>query len=90
MYKIEKYFPNVHLFSIWEIGKEEKVMKQAWKNIKSFVTVAFTFTIVILMFITVIKGNWDMFQQVFALFNSLAIAVFTYFFSKKSNTFYKI
>lgn len=59
-------------------------MKQAWVDLKSFVTVAFTITIIALIIIVAVKGNWDMFQIVFTLFSSIATAVFTYFFTKKS------
>ena len=36
-------------------------MKQAWSDLKSFVTIAFTFTIIALVLIVAIKGNWDIF-----------------------------
>ena len=49
-------------------------MKQAWSDLKSFVTIAFTFTIIALVLIVAIKGNWDIFQ-----------IVFTYFFTRKTN-----
>lgn len=57
-------------------------MKQAWDDLKSFVTIAFTLTIISLVVIVAIKGNWDMFQIVFTLFSNLAAAVFTYFFTR--------
>jgi uncharacterized protein (DUF2062 family) len=60
-------------------------MKQAWDDLKSFVTILFTFTIIALVLIVAIRGNWDIFQIVFTLFSNLATAVFTYFFTKKSN-----
>ena len=60
-------------------------MKQAWSDLKSFVTIAFTFTIIALVLIVVIKGNWDIFQIVFTLFSNIATAVFTYFFTRKTN-----
>ena len=59
-------------------------MKQAWSDLKSFVTIAFTLTIISLVIIVAIKGKWDMFQITFTLFSNLATAVFTYFFTKKS------
>ena len=58
-------------------------MKQAWSDLKSFVTIAFTFTIIALVLI--VKGNWDIFQIVFTLFSNIATAVFTYFFTRKTN-----
>lgn len=61
-------------------------MKQAWNDLKSFVTVAVILTLVILIIIMAIKGNWDMFQIVFTLFSSVTASVITYFFTKKSNT----
>lgn len=60
-------------------------MKQAWSDLKSFVTIAFTFTIIALVLIVALKGNWDIFQIVFTLFSNIATAVFTYFFTKKTN-----
>lgn len=60
-------------------------MKQIWSDLKSFVTAAFTFTIIALVIIVAIKEKWDMFQIVFTLFSNLATAVFTYFFTKKTN-----
>ena len=57
-------------------------MKQACTDLKSFVTVAFTLTIIALVFITVFKSA-DMFQLVFVLFTNIATAVFTYYFTKK-------
>ncbi len=50
-------------------------MKQAWSDLKSFVTIAFTFTIIALVLIVAIKGNWDIFQIVFTLFSNIATAV---------------
>lgn len=61
-------------------------MKQAWSDLKSFVTIAFTFTIITLVIIVAIKGNWDIFQIVFTLFSNIATAVFTYFFTRKVET----
>ncbi len=60
-------------------------MKQAWDDLKSFVTIAFTFTIIALVLIVAIKGNWDIFQIVFTLFSNIVTAVFTYFFTRKSD-----
>ena len=60
-------------------------MKQAWSDLKSFVTIVFTFTIIALVLIVAIKGNWDIFQIVFTLFSNIATAVFTYFFTRKTN-----
>lgn len=57
-------------------------MKQAWSDLKSFVTVAFTLTIIALVLISVFKSA-EMFQLVFVLFTNIATAVFTYYFAKK-------
>lgn len=57
-------------------------MKQAWKDLKSFVTVAFTITIITLVFITVFTSE-DMFKLVFVLFTNVTTAVFTYYFTQK-------
>ena len=61
-------------------------MKQAWNDLKSFVTVAVTLTMIVLIIILAIKNNWDMFQIVFTLFSSISASVFTYYFTKKDNT----
>ncbi|MCI9000064.1 MAG: hypothetical protein HFJ26_03865 [Clostridia bacterium] len=61
-------------------------MKQAWNDLKSFVTVAVILTLVALIIIMAIKGNWDMFQIVFTLFSSVTASVITYFFTKKSES----
>jgi phosphotransferase system glucose/maltose/N-acetylglucosamine-specific IIC component len=60
-------------------------MKQAWSDLKSFVTIAFTLTIISLVIVVAIKGKWDMFQIVFTLFSNLATAVFTYYFTRKKD-----
>ncbi len=57
-------------------------MKQAWNDLKSFVTVMFTLTIVILVIIAAIKSE-SMFELVFVLFTNMATAVFTYYFTRK-------
>ena len=59
-------------------------MKQAWSDLKSFVTIAFTMTIITLVIVVAVKGKWDMFQIVFTLFSNLATAVFTYYFTRKT------
>ncbi|MCI9087545.1 MAG: hypothetical protein HFJ32_03190 [Clostridia bacterium] len=58
-------------------------MKQVWSDLKSFVTVAFTITIIVLIVIVAVKENWEIFQIVFTLFSNITTAVFTYFFSKR-------
>ena len=60
-------------------------MKQAWNDLKSFVTVAVTSTLIALIIIMAIKGNWEVFQIVFTLFSSISASVFTYYFTKKDN-----
>ena len=57
-------------------------MKQAWDDLKSFVTIVFTISIIALTIIVAVKENWEVFQIVFTLFSNLATAVFTYFFAK--------
>lgn len=59
-------------------------MKQAWTDLKSFVTIVLTLTLVALIVIVAIKGNWEIFQLVFTLFSSVMASVITYFFTKKS------
>ena len=58
-------------------------MKQAWTDLKSFVTILLICTLVALIIIVAIKGNWDIFQLVFTLFSSVTSAVITYFFTKR-------
>ena len=59
-------------------------MKQAWSDLKSFVTVVCTLTIVALVFIAAFKSE-EMFQLVFVLFTNISTAVFTYYFTKKKD-----
>jgi uncharacterized membrane protein len=61
-------------------------MKQAWSDLKSFVTVSIVLTLIALIIIIAIQQNWDMFQIVFTLFSSIASSVFTYYFTKKENS----
>lgn len=60
-------------------------MKQAWTDLKSFVTIIVILTLVAILIILTIYQNWDMFQVVFTLFSSVTSAVITYFFTKKSD-----
>lgn len=60
-------------------------MKQAWDDLKSFVTITVIVTLVSLLIITAIYQNWEIFQLIFTLFSSVTSAVITYFFTKKSN-----
>lgn len=57
-------------------------MKQAWRELKSFVTISFTITIITLLIIVTLKENWEMFQIVFTLFSSISSSVFAYYFTK--------
>lgn len=59
-------------------------MKKAWDDVKSFVTILFAVALVVLLFIAVFKSE-NMFETIFLLFTNLCTAVFTYFFTKKSN-----
>jgi uncharacterized membrane protein len=60
-------------------------MKQAWSDLKSFVTISVVVTLVILLIVVAVQGNWEVFQLIFTLFSSVTSAVITYFFTKKSN-----
>ena len=60
-------------------------MKQAWDDLKSFVTITVVVTLVALLIITAIYQNWEIFQLIFTLFSSVTSSVITYFFTKKSN-----
>ncbi len=59
-------------------------MKKAWEDVKSFVTIIFTISLIALLFITVFKSE-ALFEMVFLLFTNLCTAVFTYFFTRKKN-----
>ena len=61
-------------------------MKQAWSDLKSFVTISVVITLVALLIITAIQQNWEIFQLIFTLFSSVTASVITYFFTKKSNS----
>ncbi len=58
-------------------------MKKAFTDVKSFVTILFALTVVILLFIAIFKSE-SLFETVFLLFTNLCTAVFTYFFTKKN------
>lgn len=60
-------------------------MKQAWTDLKSFITISVIITLVTLLIITAVKENWEIFQLIFTLFSSVTASVTTYFFTKKSN-----
>lgn len=60
-------------------------MKQAWSDLKSFVTISVIITLMTLVIITAIQQNWDVFQVVFTLFSSVTMATITYFFTKKKD-----
>ena len=60
-------------------------MKQAWDDLKSFVTITVVVTLVTLLIITAVYQNWEIFQLIFTLFSSVTSAVITYFFTKKTN-----
>jgi len=60
-------------------------MKQAWSDLKSFVTISVIVTLVVLLVVVAVKENWEIFQLIFTLFSSVTSAVITYFFTKKSN-----
>ena len=59
-------------------------MKQAWDDLKSFVTIVVILTLVFLLILTAIYQNWEIFQLIFTLFSSVTASVITYFFTKKS------
>lgn len=60
-------------------------MKQAWSDLKSYVTILLITTLVALLIITAVKGNWEMFQLMFTLFASVTSSVVTYYFTKKAS-----
>ena len=59
-------------------------MKKMLTDVKSYVTILFATSLVALLFVAVFK-NENLFETVFLLFTNLCTAVFTYFFTKKSN-----
>ena len=58
-------------------------MKKALEDVKSFVTILFAISLVVLLFIAIFKSE-SVFESVFLLFTNLCTAVFTYFFTKKN------
>lgn len=56
-------------------------MKQAWNDLKSFITVA----MILLLFIIVIANlfNFNISDNLLILVTNLSTAVFTYYFTKK-------
>lgn len=60
-------------------------MKQAWSDLKSFVTISVTITLVVLLIIVAIQKNWEIFQLIFTLFSSVTASIITYFFTKKND-----
>jgi len=58
-------------------------MKKAFDDVKSFVTVLFAIALVGLLYVAVFKSD-SMFETVFLLFTNLCTAVFTYFFTRKT------
>lgn len=58
-------------------------MKKAFDDVKSFVTVLFAIALVGLLYVAVFKSD-NMFETVFLLFTNLCTAVFTYFFTRKT------
>lgn len=59
-------------------------MKKMLTDVKSYVTILFATSLVALLFVAVFKSE-NLFETVFLLFTNLCTAVFTYFFTKKSN-----
>lgn len=59
-------------------------MKQAWEDLKSFVTVA----MIVLLFVIVIANllGASIAENLLILVTNLVTAVFTYYFTKKDNT----
>lgn len=55
-------------------------------DVKSFVTITFTLTLVVLLIFVAIFKTEQMFDSVFLLFTNLCTAVFTYFFTKKERS----
>lgn len=58
-------------------------MKKALDDVKSFVTILFAIALVGLLYVAVFKST-SMFETVFLLFTNLCTAVFTYFFTRKT------
>lgn len=59
-------------------------MKKAFSDVKSYVTILFATSLVVLMFIAVFKSE-SIFDTVFLLFTNLCTAVFTYYFTRRKN-----
>lgn len=60
-------------------------MKKAITDVKSFVTVSFTIALILLLGIAALWKSEEVFNTVFLLFTNLSTAVFTYFFTRKTN-----
>ena len=63
-------------------------MKKALDDVKSFVTVLFAIALVGLLYASLvlmfIKNDVTIFETIFLLFTNLCTAVFTYFFTRKT------
>lgn len=58
-------------------------MKKAWDEVKSFVTILFSIALVGLLYLSLFISI-SVFETVFLLYTNVCTAVFTYFFTKKS------
>lgn len=63
-------------------------MKKALDDVKSFVTILFAIALVGLLYASLvlifIKNEASIFETIFLLFTNLCTAVFTYFFTRKT------
>lgn len=63
-------------------------MKKALDDVKSFVTILFAIALVGLLYASLvlifIKNDVTIFETIFLLFTNLCTAVFTYFFTRKT------
>lgn len=59
-------------------------MKNAWNDLKSFVTVTLTLTLVAIIIISLFTDK-RLDEKLLLLFTNITTSVFTYYFTKKTN-----
>jgi uncharacterized membrane protein len=60
-------------------------MKKAWSDLKSFVTVTLTLTLVAIIIVSLFFDK-KLDQNLLLLFTNITTSVFTYYFTKKEDT----
>lgn len=57
-------------------------MKKAWSDLKSFVTVALTLCLIVILIVNILTGK-TVEDNLLLLFTNILTAVFTYYFTRK-------